>query len=234
MPTSAEGRKTEVEDAIPGRPGWREVSAAIGLVLLVGVAYALKIRGVSFESGGPEPSTQEGAMKAGLDALYSKNDPTTAVAQFRKVLAMNPTHYGATYQLAVALDRAGDPGEARVYWEKMLPMAQAARDEATLATVRTRLQRPPTPEDLQAEAMKAGLDALYAKKDLAAAAAQFRKVLSMNPMHYGATYQLAVALDRAGDREEATPLWRKVLEMAGTYHDEETANTARTRLAQRE
>jgi Flp pilus assembly protein TadD len=195
-------------------------------VLLVGVAYSLKVRGVSAES-----ATPEAAMKAGLDALYSKNDPAAAVAQFRNVLAMNPTHYGATYQLAAALDRAGDP-EARVYWEKMLPMALSARDDATAATVRVRLQRAPTSEELQAAAMKAGLDALNSKNDPAAAVAHFRKVLAMNPTHYGATYQLAAALDRAGQREEATPLWRKVLEMAGSYHDEATAKTARERLGQ--
>jgi Flp pilus assembly protein TadD len=196
-------------------------------VLLVGVAYSLKVRGVSAES-----ATPEAAMKAGLDALYSKNDPAAAVAQFRKVLAMNPTHYGATYQLAAALDRAGDPAEARAYWEKMLPMAQSARDDATAATVRARLQRALTTEEQQAEAMKAGLDALYSKNDPGAAVVHFRKVLAINPTHYGATYQLAAALDRAGQREEATPLWRKVLEMAGSYHDEATAKTARERLGQ--
>lgn len=204
------------------------MGAALGLVLLVGVAYSLKMRGVS---ASPEASAQEAAMKTGLDALYSKNDPAAAVAHFRKVLAMNPTHYGATYQLAAALDRAGDP-EARVYWEKMLPMAESARDEATTATVRTRLQRAPTTEEQQAEAMKAGLDALYSKNDLGAAVVHFRKVLAINPTHYGATYQLAAALDRAGRREEATLLWGKVLEMAGSYNDEATAKTARARLGQ--
>lgn len=80
--------------------------------------------------------------------------------------------------------------------------------------------------------MKAGLDALYARKDPTAAAAHFRKVLALSPTHYGATYQLAVALDGAGKREEATPLWRMVLEMAGTYNDVATARTARARLGQ--
>jgi Flp pilus assembly protein TadD len=200
-------------------------------VLLVGVAYSLKLRGVSAESASPEASTQEAAMKAGLDALNSKNDPAAAVVHFRKVLAMNPTHYGATYQLAAALDRTGDP-EARLYWEKMLPMAQSARDDATTATVQTRLRRAPTPEELQAAAMKAGLETLNSKNDPGAAVMHFQKVLAMNPTHYGATYQLAAALDRAGKREEATPIWRKVLEMAGSYHDEATAKTARARLGQ--
>jgi Flp pilus assembly protein TadD len=75
-------------------------------------------------------------------------------------------------------------------------MAEAAKDEATVATARARLSRadPTTPEAL----MKAGLDALYTRSDPAAAAAEFRKVLTLNPDHYGATYQLATALDRVG------------------------------------
>jgi tetratricopeptide repeat protein len=51
----------------------------------------------------------QAAMRAGLDALYQRNDPAAAVARFREVLARNPTHYGATLQLAKALDRSGCP-----------------------------------------------------------------------------------------------------------------------------
>jgi cytochrome c-type biogenesis protein CcmH/NrfG len=59
------------------------------------------------------------------------------------VLEKHPDHYGATYQLATALDRAGKPAEARPLWEKMLKMADEAKDSKTAATVRARLaQRP--------------------------------------------------------------------------------------------
>jgi tetratricopeptide (TPR) repeat protein len=170
------------------------------------------------------------AMKDGLDALYGRGDAPHAARLFRRILERNPKHYGATYQLAVALDRAGDPAGARVYWERMLAMAEAARDEAMVAGVRARLGRAPTLEERQADAMKAGLEALYTKNDPVAAALHFRKVLSMSPGHYGATYQLAAALDRAGRREEATFFWEKVLEMAGKYHDGATMQTARSRL----
>src|SRR5438132_13950693 len=61
-------------------------------------------------------SSEESMMQVGLDLLYTNNDPPAAAAQFRKVLEHNPRHYGATYQLAVALDRSGQPDEAQPVW----------------------------------------------------------------------------------------------------------------------
>jgi tetratricopeptide (TPR) repeat protein len=168
-------------------------------------------------------------MKNGLDALYVRSDPEAAVKAFRKVLAKNPAHYGANFQLAVALDRAGKPAEAVPQWEKSLALAEAIKDEATADRARKRLGRPgPSPVDA---AMKAGLDALYGRKDPAAAIVQFRKVLEMNPTHYGANFQLASALDQSGKPAEARPLWEKVARMAEGYKDQKTLDAARARLA---
>jgi Tetratricopeptide repeat len=82
-------------------------------------------------------------MQTGLDALYKQGDPNEAAAQFRQVLARDPDHYGATLQLAKALDQAGKPQEALPIWRKMLAMAEAAGDTETLHTVRTRLADAP-------------------------------------------------------------------------------------------
>ena len=82
-------------------------------------------------------------MKAGLDALYGRKDAAAAVAEFQKVLGMNPNHYGATFQLAKALDQAGKPAEARPFWEKALKMAEGYKDAQTLASVKERLARRP-------------------------------------------------------------------------------------------
>ena len=175
--------------------------------------------------------TVDQLMSAGVDALYAKNDAKTAIEKFHKVLDQNPVHYGATYQLATALDRAGKRDEARPYWEKMLTLAEASRDDKTIAIARARLGRPLLkPEET---GMKAGLDALYGQKDPVAAAVEFRRVLAANPDHYGATYQLATALDRSGKPAEARPLWEKVLAMAEGYKDAQTVATARARLAQK-
>jgi predicted membrane-bound spermidine synthase len=80
------------------------------------------------------------------------------------------------------------------------------------------------------EVMKVGLDLLYTRNDPAGAAAHFRRVLELNRTHYGATFQLAKALDVAGFRNEARPFWEKALQMAEGYHDEQTAGIARARL----
>jgi Flp pilus assembly protein TadD len=226
-----------IDDA-EGSPGaaksqpsrWGLVLLVVALVALVGGAYAIKTRAVKTRVIGAGTS-QEELMKAGLDALYVKNDPNSAVIQFRKVLASNPNHYGATFQLASALDRAGDPAEARLFWEKMLAMAETMKDEPIAVTARARLQRPLSAAEQQGTLMKAGLDALYLRRDPSAAAAEFRKLLLLNPTHYGATYQLATALDGAGKPDEARPLWETVLRMAGSYNDRPTADTARARLS---
>ncbi len=78
-------------------------------------------------------------MQEGLDALYKQANPSEASARFREVLARNPDHYGATLQLAKALDRAGKPEEALPIWRRMMGMAEAAGDAETIQTVRARL-----------------------------------------------------------------------------------------------
>lgn len=174
-------------------------------------------------------SADEAMMQVGLDLLYAKNDPQAAAGEFQQVLGQNPKHYGATYQLAVALDRAGRPDEALPVWERMLKMADEISDAPVADLVRARLaQQDPLSEGAM---MRAGLDLLYAQHDPADAAAEFRKVLALNPTHYGATYQLATALDRAGQAREARPLWETVLKMAAGYNDAETTAAAEARLA---
>jgi Tfp pilus assembly protein PilF len=82
-------------------------------------------------------------MRLGLDALYQQHDPDTAAGYFRKLLEQNPSHYGAHYQLAAALDAAGKREEARGWWEQMLSMAEATGDNVTADTARGRLKQQP-------------------------------------------------------------------------------------------
>lgn len=177
-----------------------------------------------------DTATEETMMKAGLDALYAHNDPNEAVAQFRKVLAQNPNHYGATFQLAMALERSNNAAEAQSVWRKMLTMADNINDKQTADMVRTHLGEP-TVATSEATMMKTGLDALYTQHNPTEAIEQFRQVLARNPTHYGATFQLAYALDQAGKGNEARPLWEKVLQMAESSNDKQTADAARARLA---
>jgi len=85
-------------------------------------------------------SGAEALMQSGLDALYAQRKPEEAAAYFRKVLDRNPTHYGATYQLAEALDASGHGDEAQRLWATVLQMAEGYGDQTTAATARARLQ----------------------------------------------------------------------------------------------
>ena len=85
-------------------------------------------------------SSAEALMQSGLDALYAQRKPEEAAAYFRKVLDRNPTHYGATYQLAEALDASGHGDEAQRLWATVLQMAEGYGDQTTAATARARLQ----------------------------------------------------------------------------------------------
>jgi len=89
------------------------------------------------------PEVEAAMMQVGLDALYTRHDPLAAAAQFRQVLERHPTHYGATYQLAVALDQAGQRDQARPLWERALTMAEKENDKPTADTARARLQERP-------------------------------------------------------------------------------------------
>jgi len=178
--------------------------------------------------GRPAPGSDEAIMQRGLDLMYQAGDPVGAEATFRELLTKNPTHYGAHYQLAVSLDRGGRPAEARPAWEKMRSLAEAAGDTTTLATVKKRLASPDTASQ---EAMMAlGLDLMYRQNNATAAAQQFRRVLSKNPTHYGATYQLATALDRSGQLEQGRRYWQRMLGMATQINDEKVMAVARDRL----
>jgi Tfp pilus assembly protein PilF len=183
-----------------------------------------------------EPQTEEAMVQAGTEFLYAKHDPNAAAAEFRKVLERNPNHYGATFQLATALDRAGKPEEARALWQKMLAMAEAVRDKETAAVARARLGQAPAAGEQPGEEsmMKSALDLLYTQHDPHAAAAEFRRLLVRNPNHYGATFQLAAALDQAGKKAEARPIWEKMLKLAEAANDKETLNRVRDRLARRD
>lgn len=195
------------------------------LILALFVAGCMTGDAGNDSSAAVDPEAQ--LMTRGLAEL-ARGEPVTAERTFRELLAKNPSHYGGHYQLAVALDRGGKPAEARKEWEYMKTAAQQISDSATLRTVTARLAAPDTASQ---EAMMAlGLDLLYQGNNPSAAADEFRKVLRRNSSHYGATYQLATALDRAGQRAAAKPYWEKALGMAISYKDEKTAAMARERL----
>jgi hypothetical protein len=150
----------------------------------------------------------------------------------------------AIYAKGTRVSHSGLPISARFVWtavalaaltatactNKNKPATQPAAAEAGAPkAVESPSASPATAVDPQAELMKAGLESLYQKADYQAAAAQFRNVLTLNPTHYGARYQLAMALERAGD-PTAKAEWQKVLDAATAISDQQTAADARAHL----
>src|SRR5437667_10693756 len=147
------------------RPSWK-LALVFFAPLLVG----------AWPGSAPKPAANddEGLMEAGLEALHTGHDPETAIADFRKVLEHTPDHYGATFQLATALEAAGRRDEARPLWEKMVAMAERQQDTETAASARAHLAG--DAGGSEAATMQAGLDAQYKRHDPAEDVTQFRKV----------------------------------------------------------
>src|SRR5262245_23824533 len=79
-----------------------------------------------------DPHNQEAGMLAGVLYQHRLGEPARAVRCYRAVLAEDPSHYGAHYQLATALLAAGRTAEARVAWSRFARMAEAIGDRAAL------------------------------------------------------------------------------------------------------
>ena len=79
-----------------------------------------------------DPTSAEAAMRAGLLYHYRLDDRATAVERYRTALALDPHHYGAHYQLAVALLGAGRRDEALAAWRRFVPLAEAIGDKASI------------------------------------------------------------------------------------------------------
>lgn len=197
-------------------------------VLLIFVGIASCTSKESAQTPAAAAASDTSLMRRGMQQMYQGNNPIGAEATFRAVLALNPTHYGAHYQLAVALDRGGKPVEARAEWNEVLRLAGSFKDTSVIRFAEKRLASPDTAS--QEGLMVRGLDLMYTLNNPAAAAEQFQAVLNRNKGHYGATYQLAVALDRAGRPAEAKAVWQRVLPMAIQFKDQRTIDTARARL----
>jgi len=133
----------------------------------------------------------------------------------------------AHYYRGEALAKMGRDAEAKAAYRTALTVHPGLREaEAALRKLEAGRPTEPSLEDL----MNQGMALRYQVGDAARAAAIFRSVLDRMPTHYGATYQLAAALDADGRRAEARPLWEEVEAMAEKIHDEPTLRTARERL----
>jgi Flp pilus assembly protein TadD len=80
-------------------------------------------------------------MGEGLKALYERHDAAGAVQRFRRVLELQPSHYGASFQLAAALQAAGERDAARQAYQRSLQMAREQRDAQTVRLIEERLRQ---------------------------------------------------------------------------------------------
>ena len=88
------------------------------------------------------PTHYEAAMLAGLVFHYRLGDMTRATERYRTVLAVLPSHYGAHYQLAVALAADGDIDQARGVWQEFVRLATAIGDRASVENAPAALRTP--------------------------------------------------------------------------------------------
>lgn len=172
-----------------------------------------------------------GALRAAALAARAAGDPHRAATLFGRALARSGDDPETLADLAGVLDAAHRVDEARGVWTRLAGVAAARGDAARSALAAARLfEAADRSPDEQRRWMDVGLDALYRARRFEEAIAAFQRVLALNHEHYGATYQLAAALDGAGRREEANRLWPRVLELAHRDADEKTASEVRARL----
>jgi tetratricopeptide (TPR) repeat protein len=150
-----------------------------------------------------------------------------AVSNARQGVRLGPTLAPTHYHLGLALEGDGNTKEAAAAYRRALEV------DPRLATARTALARLEKTEAARVETatMAEGLRLLDEAGDPAGAAAKFREVLEKVPGHYGATFQLARALEAGGRREDARPLWEKMLALAEEAGDGATLALVREKLA---
>ncbi|HUK12277.1 MAG TPA: glycosyltransferase family 39 protein [Thermoanaerobaculaceae bacterium] len=118
------------------RYGWL---AALPPVELVGGSIALVRATPADAEAALRTASAEQLMATALDARFRRHDLDAAIRLFRQLLAADPGHYGASYQLAAALDAAGDASAALAAWRAFLPSAERAGDAASAATASARI-----------------------------------------------------------------------------------------------
>ncbi len=128
-------------------PGRRQTAAT-----LLGDGRRLEAAGdvagalAAFEAArAADPGSPDATMAAGLLYQHWLHEPARAVACYRAVLAVQPEHYGARYQLSTALLAAGRTDEARAAWSRFVPAARAIGDQATLDQAPAALRGPAPP-----------------------------------------------------------------------------------------
>jgi cytochrome c-type biogenesis protein CcmH/NrfG len=169
-------------------------------------------------------------MHDGVEALYVRKDPVVAEHFFAMILARNAAHYGANFQLARALDAQGRGADAVQTWNRVLQLSAMNKDRRTAAIAADRLAREPHLDDQTL--MSLAIHVRYDLPDPKRSVAMFRELVRRNPDNADMTYELASALDAAGEREQARSVWEREMLLASAAQDETMVTLVRKRLEQ--
>jgi Flp pilus assembly protein TadD len=112
-------------------PGHAEAWRGQGRLLERREAWA-EAAGAYARAGALAPTDPEPHMLLALVLHHRLADIDGAIEQYRSVLAIAPAHYGAHYQLAVALLARGDVEAARSTWRAFVRLAAAIGDRASI------------------------------------------------------------------------------------------------------
>ena len=202
--------------------------------------FDLETPGYTTTQAAPEAQTvlntpaEQGVQHLMNEGVQLLNDPASAslaLQRFDRVLAINPGHYGARYQRARALDLALDLEVARQAWSAVLPEAERTRDIEAAQWAAARISDLDVRIASLSSVMNEGVDLLHNQQVPDRAVPLFQEVLTGWPSHYGASYQLAVALERSGQRQAARNAWSRVLENAQAIGEQADGQAAREALA---
>ncbi len=80
-------------------------------------------------------------MEQGVSLLHTEQNAHAAAELFSTVLSRWPTHYGAAYQRAQALERDGQAETAKNAWEQVMVQAQQIDAENDVAAARAAIAR---------------------------------------------------------------------------------------------
>ncbi|HWR54757.1 MAG TPA: tetratricopeptide repeat protein [Bryobacteraceae bacterium] len=156
--------------------------------------------------------------------LAQKGDPTAAIAEWRKALAMSPEDAKSHNNLGVLLTQSGLIDEAAAHYRAALeakPAYVEARNNLAAALVqqekfgeaaehlRRALEISPASAQLRANLGRA----LAGQGDIDGAIGEWRRAVQANPLFAGAHNDLGTGLFRKGRLEDAIAAFRKAIEI---------------------
>ncbi len=152
-------------------------------------------------------------MALGLYLLNKRRNYRPAIGAFLTVLAANPRHYGAMFQLAKGLEAHKRGDLALAVWTQVLALAKGAKDHRSMKYAQSRIEELSKKHSAVDPNMKLGLKLHYQDRKYLDACVAYALVLLSSPLHVGARFQLAKAAELARFPTVASAARRRLLEI---------------------